>query len=225
MNTLFWGPSAWGLIHSVGLVYPKKPTQNEKELFFNFFDSLKYVIPCKHCKESYSKFYLDIDLDNLLEWTYLLHNKVNDKLRKQGLNHNPTNISFNDAKKLIKNNFKNAQKNNNFIGIDFLNSILMNLPNELSDSRKKKIDYFLKSFNDIIKYFNIPIMDIYSKKMSSIKMCNSKSKLLDKQFEYINICNKECVKKGLPGNKCYDIQEYKEIYKRFVASCGKNTCR
>lgn len=212
MNTLFWGPSAWQLIHSVGLSYPKKPSDLEKRIFFDFFDSLQYVLPCKHCRKSYSSFYKDIELNNgkLYEWTWKLHNKVNDKLRNQGLNNN-SNPLLTDSYKLHKKKLKESRKNNNFPGLDFINCVFMDCK---SNSKKK---YFLDSFKKLGKYLKIPIVDIYCQ-----IGCNLTK---ESQFKNINMCKDICHLKGLPSSKKYGIKEYLDFYNKFIANCGVETCR
>lgn len=210
MNTLFWGPSAWQLIHSVGLVYPKSPTPSEQKIFYDFFDSLQYVLPCKHCRKSYSGFYKDIDLHNLYEWTWKLHNKVNDKLRTQGLK-DSKDPTLNDSLKFHKNKLKDSRKSNIFPGLDFINCVFMDCKS------KKKKQYFIDSFKKIGGYFKIPIIDAYCK-----MNCNLSK---ESQFKNINMCKDICTLKGLPVSQKYTIKEYLDFYKKFIANCGVQTCR
>lgn len=85
MDTRFWGPSGWKLLHMSAHAYNIK----NKQAFSNFFEILPYVLPCKYCRKSLSEYYEEdpIDLSSplaLQKWLYRIHNKVNDKLRKQG---------------------------------------------------------------------------------------------------------------------------------------------
>lgn len=210
MNTLFWGPSAWQLIHSLGLVYPKNPSSTEKKLFFDFFDSLQFVLPCKHCRNSYSDYYKDIDLNNLYTWTWKLHNKVNDKLRTQGLKES-FNPPLTDSIKFHKNKLRESRKNNNFPGLDFINCVFMDCKN------KTKKQYFIDSFKKIGGYLKIPIVDIYCQLNCDLTK--------ESQFKNINRCKDLCILKGLPTTQKYDIKEYLDFYKKFVANCGLDTCR
>ena len=210
MNTLFWGPSAWQLIHSVGLICPKNPTDIERQIFFDFFDSLQYVLPCKHCRKSYSIFYKDIDFSNLYNWTWKLHNKVNDKLRNQGLNKN-NNPLLTDSLKIQKQKLREFRKNNNFPGLDFINCVFMDCKN---NSQKK---YFLDSFKKLGRYLKIPIVDIYCQ-----MGCNLTK---ESQFKNINMCKDLCTLKGLPTSQKYNIKEYLDFYNKFIANCGEMTCR
>jgi hypothetical protein len=57
----------------------------------NFYESLGKVLPCKYCKESFPIFMNELPIEeygksqrDMAYWAYLMHNKVNNKLRKQG---------------------------------------------------------------------------------------------------------------------------------------------
>lgn len=90
MMTTLWGPSAWIFIHSVGHGYPLEPSQDHKNNYRQFFESLSDVLPCKYCRESFKQFITTGDTkltddifknrDSLTEWLYNIHEKVNNKL-------------------------------------------------------------------------------------------------------------------------------------------------
>jgi hypothetical protein len=84
-----WGPFFWHTIHIVALGYPSSPSYNEKKSAKEFFESLRFLIPCPICKDHYNahleKFPLTPHLDSrkdLFRWTILLHNEVNKTLNK-----------------------------------------------------------------------------------------------------------------------------------------------
>src|SRR3989344_1442875 len=92
INTHIWGPPAWRLIHSVG--YCAAP--EAAETAGAFFDSLRYVLPCKYCRISYAEFVAVLTQrgggktvpqlvrrGRLMRWSYELHELVNDKLDTQ----------------------------------------------------------------------------------------------------------------------------------------------
>lgn len=93
MDTRFWGPSGWQLLHLIAQEYPADNvdgmTKRRYELFFN---SMKDVLPCKFCRESTSNFMAQEEFalhpamksrKTLTQWLYSLHNRVNKKLRDQ----------------------------------------------------------------------------------------------------------------------------------------------
>jgi hypothetical protein len=99
MQTTKWGPSGWCLLHAIANNYPEHPTlgsvtvptPNDKKNYSDFFTHIGLILPCKYCRESYQDFIRIIPIDSWLVdrqslsfWLYLIHNLVNDKLRKQG---------------------------------------------------------------------------------------------------------------------------------------------
>ena len=94
MDTRFWGPPAWVLLHSITYLYDPKLI-NEYELFFT---TIQNILPCIYCRDSYTEYLERLPIKpfllsgRLFEWLYRIHNMVNNKLRQQGLitTHNPT---------------------------------------------------------------------------------------------------------------------------------------
>jgi curved DNA-binding protein CbpA len=97
MRTALWGPGGWLFLHSIAQNYPWKPTDEQKEDYFNFFRLTGNVLPCRYCRESYQKFIKQkgtiLNLNTMqnrksvVTWLYRIHNKVN---RKLGLKGGPT---------------------------------------------------------------------------------------------------------------------------------------
>jgi hypothetical protein len=84
-----WGPFFWHTIHIAALGYSTQPSYNEKKAAKDFFESLRFMIPCPVCRDHYNehmeKFPLTPHLDSrkdLFRWTILLHNQVNKSLGK-----------------------------------------------------------------------------------------------------------------------------------------------
>ena len=84
-----WGPFFWHTIHIAALGYPQDPSYAQKRAAKEFFDSLKFMIPCAICREHYithlEKYPISPHLDrrsDLFRWTILLHNEVNKTLQK-----------------------------------------------------------------------------------------------------------------------------------------------
>jgi hypothetical protein len=90
MDTRFWGPPAWILLHTIAYNYV--PNEINREIYALFFENLKNVLPCIYCRASYTEYislepiqkYLNSSKDLSL-WLYKIHNLVNNKLRSQGL--------------------------------------------------------------------------------------------------------------------------------------------
>ena len=85
MDPTIWGPNAWVFIHSIAYTYPKYPTSKEKLDHYNFFISLKHVLPCKLCRKHYTQS-LNTgqklrqalgSQSTLIDWVIELHNEIN----------------------------------------------------------------------------------------------------------------------------------------------------
>ena len=114
MEPNIWGPPAWLFLHSITFNYPKNPSENDKNNYNTFFNSLKYVIPSPICKEHYAKNLLKLPIrlntrDDLIRWLIDIHNSVNKSNNKPVLSYqevydkydklyNQTDDFFNDNK-------------------------------------------------------------------------------------------------------------------------------
>jgi len=91
MDTRFWGPSGWRLLHLVTFAY--EPKNNElKHATEEMFKMLPFVLPCKYCRASLTEYMEKEPLESALEtkgdltrWLWRIHNHVNKKLRDQGI--------------------------------------------------------------------------------------------------------------------------------------------
>lgn len=83
MDTRFWGPSGWKLLHL--MAESGFPTQDARK----FWEYLPYVLPCKFCRASLSSYYKKYPVpqkgSDLPKWIWQIHNCVNAKLRSQRL--------------------------------------------------------------------------------------------------------------------------------------------
>jgi hypothetical protein len=86
-NPMIWGPAAWKFFTTVAFGYPDTPTDDEKIAAFNFFESLRYLLPCGVCKEHYDENFATTPVnvesrDTLSHWVVDFHNIVNKSLGK-----------------------------------------------------------------------------------------------------------------------------------------------
>ena len=54
INPWWWGPCLWNTINSFISVYPENPSENDIISCQTFFKSIKDLIPCNSCKNSYN---------------------------------------------------------------------------------------------------------------------------------------------------------------------------
>jgi hypothetical protein len=86
-----WGPHGWKFIHYITLGYPNNPTEEDKKKYYNFFHSLKYVIPCSICGAHFIKNLEKTPITpevlsskmKLIEWGITMHNHVNASNNKK----------------------------------------------------------------------------------------------------------------------------------------------
>lgn len=89
MDTRFWGPDAWPLLHLIA----SAPSHTAPSAVLRWFLLLEFVLPCKYCRTSFHDYLrlqpLTLAIINdraaFSRWMYQIHNRVNAKLRGQGL--------------------------------------------------------------------------------------------------------------------------------------------
>lgn len=123
MDTKFWGPSAWNFLFCTAANYPLVINLKDPEhvaiqkRYKRFFYSLKDILCCKYCRQSWKIFIKELPIDSFLKdrqhvmyWLYLQKDKVNKKLIKQqkeslqkemGKIKNPTKMQIQALKKKI----------------------------------------------------------------------------------------------------------------------------
>ena len=123
MDTRFWGPSGWRLIHLIAAA--------RREESMPFFELLPYVLPCKFCRASLSDYYaadpIPSNPNDLPMWIYRVHNQVNQKLREQKLPTDP-NPSWESVKKKYDDWVSAPCSAHRMVGWDFLYSIAYTTP-------------------------------------------------------------------------------------------------
>ena len=82
MDTRYWGPSGWRLLHLISFAGKSKHLRD-------FFETISYILPCKYCRKSFSEYILADPIPTspheLPKWLWRVHNDVNAKLRAQRL--------------------------------------------------------------------------------------------------------------------------------------------
>lgn len=96
MITSVWGPPMWHILHTLSFNYPVKPTKEQKKYYFDFYNNLQNILPCKYCRENIVKNMQKLPLNSkilknretLSKWVYELHEIVNNMLgKKSGLSY------------------------------------------------------------------------------------------------------------------------------------------
>jgi hypothetical protein len=63
IKSIYWGPSFWKTMFSFAATYPENPDNDYIESVKYFFYSLKKLIPCANCSESYNLYINESDTD------------------------------------------------------------------------------------------------------------------------------------------------------------------
>lgn len=87
----YWGPKGWYFIDTIVLSYPNKPTQADKDEFFNFFHAVKRVLPCEKCRVHFFEYIDNNPLtdkilnskERLIKWILEAHNNVRRMQKKK----------------------------------------------------------------------------------------------------------------------------------------------
>ena len=126
MDTRFWGPSGWRLLHTITFAYIPR---TDKVAVREMFKMLPFVLPCKYCRTSLTEYMERHSLDDALEsrdkltrWLWKIHNEVNSKLRNQNLQQTP-DPPFEDVEHFYKQLLSTGCSRTEFPGWDFLFSI------------------------------------------------------------------------------------------------------
>jgi hypothetical protein len=91
MLTAVWGPSMWHYLHTMSFNYPVKPTCKERQRYYDFVMSLRYVLPCGKCRKNLFKNFRKLPLkmkhmesrDTFSRYIYDLHELINKMLNKK----------------------------------------------------------------------------------------------------------------------------------------------
>lgn len=161
MDTRFWGPSAWRLLHLQAFAL-SEGILKKTNVYKKFLQELPFILPCKYCRESLIQYYKEIplleawnnqksDSDNdsrshskstsdseaISKWLYKIHNKVNEKLREQNLTMRTTSCedpTYEEVRQKYINWLYDPLLEINVLGFDFLKSIAYTTPKS-SDPR------------------------------------------------------------------------------------------
>jgi hypothetical protein len=54
-NPKVWGSHFWFMMRAIAHTYPDDPTRSDKKHAYNFFNELKYNLPCEQCRVHYGQ--------------------------------------------------------------------------------------------------------------------------------------------------------------------------
>jgi len=118
MDTRYWGPSGWRLLHLISFSQSADPKN-----LIPFFWTIPYILPCKYCRKSFSENMEKEPIDTAAspaKWLWAMHNKVNAKLRGQHVGHVGTDPSFKAVKDIYEERLDSGCSRTTFEGWEFL---------------------------------------------------------------------------------------------------------
>ena len=238
MDTRFWGPDGWTLLHSIAEGYPLKPSIEDIETYKIFFKTIEYVLPCIYCRRSFKEYIENIPIEHYLKnkkslqkWLYLIHNRVNNKLRKQGLNSSadPTLV---EITKRYEHYVKDINRTNciGMPGWNFLYSIVFNFPlnHPVSEMETDRLMQHIIFFKYLAKV--LPFDSVKKKYAQYVSVTNFEHELISRTRFKKWFYNIERSVKKMIHCKCLKYNDLCNKIETHRAGCdGKNdkkpTCR
>ena len=233
MDTRFWGPSGWKLLHLITYGYPINPTLQQKQDFGLFFNALKYILPCKYCRKSLEKFYKQLPIqehlsskETLTTWFFEIHNKVNNKLRRQGLV-KTSNPKKKDIDIIYETMINEPCK---IPGWDFLYCMVFNFPKDKESLPFDRINGYITFFNYIGRVIPCKPYAVEFKKLIKIdpiqNNLDTNKKIIDWLYRInCKIDSKMGETKKSFNRVCAIYNSHKAIACSKKSHKGKRTCR
>lgn len=230
MDTKFWGPDGWKLLHSIVFKYPDNPSGEIRNIYRDFFYTIPSILPCIYCRMSFKEYMKELSIEDYLNnskslslWLYKIHNKVNNKLRNQKLN-DKKDPEFKEVYKRYKKYIDCIHKKiESAPGFDFLYSITFNYTYTRSKMSKSRRDDYTVFFNllpiiipfETLQY--IYIEHIVDNPLNLDDSCNQSLKYWVYRLEtkYRKYVNESCL---CFKKTCIHILQFK-------VGCKNNTCR
>jgi len=229
MNTASWGPDGWKLLHSIAYCYTFEKNEEENQIYKRFFNAIQHLLPCVYCRRSYAKYMKEIPINgylytssthpkrNLFYHLYLIHNKVNAKLRNQGYNDKP-DPSY---KEVLIQYRSFVKKINCIVGWHFLYCMIFNYPEKGTDCSKRRKQAYINFF-ECLAYL-LPCHRIREKyrvyvEKNPISECMGSREELKKWLHRLE--------RKIRGEKCKPYKVRCEtVEKCRVSKCDGQTCR
>jgi hypothetical protein len=112
-----FGPPLWLFLHIISFNYPVNPTKKEKQVYRDFILNLKYILPCRTCRDNLTKNFQELPLtmkdmesrDTFSLYVYNLHNIINKMLNKN------VNITYDEVKRQYEQYRAKCEKKNKTI--------------------------------------------------------------------------------------------------------------
>jgi len=202
MDPKIWGIPMWNILFDVcWFLESKKGNDHElKKGIFYLFQSLKYLLPCIYCRESYKYFLKELHEippigPGALRWIYDLKNMVNAKLKKS-----VTNLSYETFRCRMQGLSGMSSAQNVFDVICIL-ALNIHCPSkDVTETQKKHaFFYFIESVEILSKFMSFPCLKKKIKKITEkdVKNRNALFRYLSTEYSSENehFTSKELIEK------------------------------
>lgn len=232
MQTIKWGPPGWRLLNSIASKYPNRPNSSDKKLYKCFYCHIGNVLPCIYCRQSYRQYIGEIPIKDwlnnrreMLYRLYLVHNKVNDKLRNQGY------LQSEDPqfREIYEKYEREAVYDD--CGWDFLYSIIFNYPLNPTEIDKYNYRLFLNQLSQILPYEPVRQKFAYYYQKQPVDVyLETRNQLICWFYSLHSQIVKDLIKSRhlTSDQKMPPYKQIRDKYESFRASCksnGSNSCR
>ena len=162
MITYIWGPAMWHILHTISFNYPTNPTIKDKIHYYKFIKNLKYILPCKSCRDNLEKNFKILPLTievfknrySFSKYIYDLHELINKMLNKN------SNLTYNEIRDRYEN-FRARCVNNSPLG---QSNTELGCVDSLYKGPKSKCVLNIIPRNNNVPSFNIDINCLIKKK-------------------------------------------------------------
>lgn len=105
MNPRIWGSKEWFVYYTRAYIYPDNPSQEDKDLYYNYFKYATLTLPCYSCRENFKEHVKEIPLSAfesrtaLLNWVNEMENQVREMQGRKPISLNDRINSLNEKEK------------------------------------------------------------------------------------------------------------------------------
>lgn len=191
----YWGKHYWYILYSIASTYPYSPDEEFKTHIKMFMTSLKSLLPCQSCKNSYTQHSTESDTnissmhnyankENFTRLIYNLKNKVNKKIDAEyGITYEYFCKKI-DLMASIDNNFLSSQINN-LKEAQLINPLYKPIIANFVKKNKKLIPNYSETYterliNKILSFYEKPVFSSKNKLFHLVsKRHNDCNQLMD----------------------------------------------
>ena len=216
MNTQIWGPPLWHILHTASFRVGREDTHRCAD----FMNVLQVALPCKFCRESYTRFYHEelggdaglteaIELGQFPQFIYRLHELVNAKLDQQREGKLCHHLSFEClAKRHI------ATCNNNIRDEAIWDVLLLFAMNASTAERMSAFWEFARALIDFSKRFTSPHL---AASLERLELCSSAT-----QHELFCTIVCACYERDVSAEECEAV--WSRLAVAVASSCIDGSC-